>query len=193
MVSPELHAFVRGIDTDNAPLVLGILEAHPEFVRHRLEAGPDHEMPIHRAVRRKDPGIITGIVSAMVEQGVPMDVRDVNDHTPLMVAAGEGLHDNVGFLMARGADPSATSKNGDALCALIRGRNQDDVSDHKPFDDTLELLLKHGAKVTQKALDVAELFDDTKTLERLKTAQVQQNAPKPALSAPAARASAPKL
>ncbi|RWF01102.1 MAG: ankyrin repeat domain-containing protein, partial [Mesorhizobium sp.] len=48
----------------------------------------------------------TAALEALIERGAPIDAFDRSGVTPLLAAAFGGAPDAVGFLLARGADPS---------------------------------------------------------------------------------------
>jgi uncharacterized protein len=89
------------------------------------------------------PGVQT--VKLLLDKGVPVDSRDDESSTPLIMAAGYGETEIVRFLLARGADFRARNKYG--LSPLMAASCQCALSTMNGTYDIVKILLEKGAAV----------------------------------------------
>jgi len=63
-------------------------------------------------------------VKALIEAGAKLDVTDARGRTPLHIAAGNGAPDAkmVEFLLTKGLDPAAVTRNGETPLDLAKKR-----------------------------------------------------------------------
>jgi hypothetical protein len=71
-----------------------------------------------------------------------VNARDNNGYTPLHHAAARGDNEMIRYLVAKGADVKAVSRNGRTVVDMANGP----VQRLRPFPETIELLEKLGAK-----------------------------------------------
>ena len=71
-----------------------------------------------------------------------VNARDNNGYTPLHHAAARGDDEMIRYLVSRGADVKAVSRNGRTVVDMANGP----VQRLRPFPETIELLEKLGAK-----------------------------------------------
>ncbi|PQO44151.1 ankyrin repeat domain-containing protein [Blastopirellula marina] len=86
----------------------------------------------------------TEMIEALLERGSPVDVRSLEDATPLMTFAQTGDLQKVKLLIDRGADVNA--KDGRGFATLHRAAEMGHV-------DIVKLLLEHGAEPDCRAMD----------------------------------------
>ena len=104
---------------------------------------------------------MTEELAGFIEHGLPVDVRDDDGNTPLMLAAYHGHTATVRTLVERGADVD-----------LPNHRNQTPVAGalFKGEDEVVRVLVGAGADLdagTPTGRDAAAMFDRLELLERL--------------------------
>jgi ankyrin repeat protein len=115
-------------------LVYAAYQGNIEVVKFRLESGDDinrlqgmqneRASALHFAVRGNHPEI----ARLLIEQGARVDIRDVNDLTPLHNAAWSGDMQMVKLLIESGADIRATSNDGSTPLSCAQNANQYDIA-----------------------------------------------------------------
>jgi Ankyrin repeats (3 copies) len=85
--------------------------------------GADRGADLHAAARKGQ----TVEVEALLKSGVPVDSRDKDGRTALMLAADRGKAAAVRLLLARGADPKARDARGWTAYALALASGRDEV------------------------------------------------------------------
>jgi uncharacterized protein len=104
------------------------------------------------------------MLAAVIEKGVPPNLRNDNGDSLLMLASYHGHVDAVRTLLERGADPDLRNNNGQTPIAGAA---------FKGFDAVVETLLAHGADVEgaspdgRTALMVAAMFNRTTIMDLL--------------------------
>jgi ankyrin repeat protein len=128
---PEILAMARV-----APVGAGVLPVHAAagvgygngFAGNAHRAAPDAWMPALRYL--------------VEELGADVNARDNNGYTPLHHAAARGDNEMIKYLVSKGADVKAVSRNGRTVVDMANGP----VQRLRPFPETIELLEKLGAK-----------------------------------------------
>ena len=115
-------------------LVYAAYQGNIETVKLLLESGDDinrlqgmqneRASALHFAVRGNHPEI----ARLLIEQGARVDIRDVNDLTPLHNAAWSGDMEMVKLLIESGADIRATSNDGRTPLSCAQRNNQYDTA-----------------------------------------------------------------
>ncbi|MCB1222133.1 MAG: ankyrin repeat domain-containing protein [Planctomycetales bacterium] len=127
------------------PLAEAILQNDPWLIEQMIKHGADPTLTddptqgvgrsmLHYATKMND----AGLVERLLELGVPVDIRDVNDQTPLDVAATYGETEAMAVLLDNGADPVRMDKGGSIPVLLAAGYGH---------TDAVRLLLQHGADI----------------------------------------------
>ncbi|SDR30655.1 hypothetical protein SAMN05443245_4452 [Paraburkholderia fungorum] len=104
------------------------------------------------------------MLAAVIEKGVPPNLRNDKGDSLVMLASYHGHVDAVRTLLERGADPDLRNDNGQTPIAGAA---------FKGFDKVIETLLAHGADVEgaspdgRTALMVAAMFNRTAIMELL--------------------------
>jgi ankyrin repeat protein len=128
---PEILAMARV-----APVGKGVLPIHAAagvgygngFAGNAHRYAPDGWMPTLRYL--------------VEELGADVNARDNNGYTPLHHAAARGDNEMIKYLVSKGADVKAVSRNGRTVVDMANGP----VQRLRPFPETIELLEKLGAK-----------------------------------------------
>lgn len=128
---PEILAIARV-----APVGKGVLPIHAAagvgygngFAGNAHRYAPDGWMPSLRYL--------------VEELGADVNARDNNGYTPLHHAAARGDNEMIRYLVSKGADVKAVSRNGRTVVDMANGP----VQRLRPFPETIELLEKLGAK-----------------------------------------------
>ena len=84
----------------------------------------------------------------MEELHADVNARDQNGMTPLHHAAARGDNDMILYLVSKGADVKAVSRNGKTTVDMANGP----VQRLAPFPETIALLEKLGAKNTHRCV-----------------------------------------
>ncbi|MCB1188628.1 ankyrin repeat domain-containing protein [bacterium] len=135
----------RPASNGKRPLAEAILQNDPWLVEQMISHGadptlsddPEHGVGrsmLHYATKMNNPEL----VKRLVELGVPADSTDVNDQTPLDVAATYGETEAMAVLLANGADPLRMDRGGSVPVLLAAGYGH---------TDAVRQLLKHGADI----------------------------------------------
>jgi hypothetical protein len=82
------------------------------------------------------------------ELGMDVNVRDHDGYTPLHHAAARGDNEVIKYLVSKGADVTAVARSGQTTVDMANGPVQRVV----PFVDTVELLMKLGAKNSNRCV-----------------------------------------
>lgn len=82
------------------------------------------------------------------ECGADVNLRDANAYTPLHHAAARGDNKVVEYLMEKGADVTAVSRSGQTTADMANGP----AERIPPFPDTIDLLVRSGAKNNDKCV-----------------------------------------
>jgi len=104
------------------------------------------------------------MLAAVIEKGVPPNLRNDNGDSLLMLASYHGHVDAVRTLLERGADPDLRNNNGQTPLAGAA---------FKGFEGVVQTLLAHGADVEgaspdgRTALMVAAMFNRTAIMDLL--------------------------
>lgn len=86
-------------------------------------------------------------IKLLVEKGANIEKKNDQGDTPLIIAAGWGRTENVGFLLEKHANIEAKDNDGNtALMISARGSGY-------PTADTVRFLLDHGSKIDMKNKD----------------------------------------
>jgi len=96
---------------------------------------------------------MTEELAGFVDHGLPVDVRDENGNTPLMLAAYHGHADTVRMLVARGADVDQRNERDQSPVAGAVFKGEDDV---------VRVLVDAGADLdagTPSARQTARMFE----------------------------------
>jgi ankyrin repeat protein len=113
------------------------------------------------------------MLAAVIEKGVPPNLRNDKGDSLLMLASYHGHVDAVRTLLERGADPDLRNNNGQTPLAGAA---------FKGFDAVVETLLSHGADVEgaspdgRTALMVAAMFNRTAIMDMLIAHGANRNA-----------------
>jgi uncharacterized protein len=112
------------------------------------------EYPIHAAAgvgygngfagnshRHAPDGWMPALKYLVEELHADVNARDVNGYTPLHHAAARGDNEMILYLISKGADPKAVSRNGRTTVDMANGP----VQRLRPFPETIALLEKLGA------------------------------------------------
>lgn len=178
------------IDNGQIQQVVDAIIKDPKQLNYKT--GLNEDTPLHVIAMKGDVAMMKAVLEIIDPKG--LDVRNKAGDTPLMKSGAYGQADMAVLLMDSGADPNASNILQETLLMkTIKGRNQDDIRDsEKPaFDKIIETAIDRGANIAAKsstgntASDVADLFDDAKTMRLLETKQAEQKAGtfKPATSA----------
>jgi ankyrin repeat protein len=116
------------------PLHLAAFFGQQEAVERLLDAGANPAALSTNSLRNTALHAATagnhgGVALLLIERGANVDIADAGGHTPLHIAAENGLVDVVGALLARGADPFAIDSEDKTPLARATARNQTKVVD----------------------------------------------------------------
>jgi ankyrin repeat protein len=92
--------------------------------------------------RHAPDGWMPALKYLVEELGANVNERDATGYTPLHHAAARGDNEMILYLVSKGADPKAVSKNGRTTVDMANGP----VQRLRPFPETIALLEKLGAK-----------------------------------------------
>lgn len=180
------------IDQGQIDKVVDAIMKDPKQLNYRT--GLNEDTPLHVIAMKGDVAMMKAIID-VIGDGAVLDMRNKAGDTPLMKSGAYGRDEMAVLLMDHGADANARNILQETLLMkTIKGRNQDDVreSEKAAFDKIIETAIDRGAHIAAKsetgntAADVADMFDDAKTMRFLETRQAEQKAGtfKPASSAP---------
>lgn len=180
------------IDQGQADKVVEAIMKDPKQLNYRT--GLNEDTPLHVIAMKGDVAMMKAIID-VIGDGAVLDMRNKAGDTPLMKSGAYGRDEMAVLLMDHGADANARNILQETLLMkTIKGRNQDDVreSEKTAFDKIIETAIDRGANIAAKsetgntAADVADMFDDAKTVRFLETKQAEQKAGtfKPAGGAP---------
>ncbi len=180
------------IDQGQTDKVVDAIMKDPKQLNYRL--GLNEDTPLHVIAMKGDVTMMKAIID-VIGDGAVLDMRNKAGDSPLMKSGAYGRDDMAVLLMDSGADPNARNILQETLLMkTIKGRNQDDVreSEKSPFDKIISTAIDRGADISAKsstgntANDVADLFEDDKTMRFLDAKLAEQKAGtfKPASSAP---------
>ena len=65
---------------------------------------PSHETPLHWAVCNQQESMLPLIINEYKKNEMDLDIKDINGHTPLFVAAIKGFYQIFNELMKNGAN-----------------------------------------------------------------------------------------
>jgi hypothetical protein len=129
-----------------------------------VPAGGPGVFPIHAAAgveygegyagnaHRHAPDSWLAAVKYLVEElGADVNQRDNDGYTPLHHAAARGDNEMILYLVSKGADVKAVSRRGQTTADMANGP----VSRISPFPETIELLVKLGAKNNKRCASCA--------------------------------------
>jgi|ERR1039458_9426428 ankyrin repeat protein len=71
--------------------------------------------PLHHACYRGNSAVVKLLLD---QRGIELNTIDVDNCTPLMLAAGKGNGEIVGLLLKAGADPTVKNKNGETALSM---------------------------------------------------------------------------
>lgn len=113
------------------------------------------DSPLHMVIRvlapeEFDRGERLEIVKTLIEHGIPVDVRDKNDETPLHTACYSTQVECVEFLLRQGANPNAKDDEGNTpLHSLLfhgdYNHPRDNKEEYQKITSIINLLLSFGA------------------------------------------------
>ncbi len=119
----DMFWFLRGRDnvhTGTTPLMIAVAYGHPAVVQFLLEKGADPTITafiagnaLHFACRR---GSLEAV--QLLTSKIDPNARTSTGETPLMLAAKNGHHTVIQFLLENGADTTITNGNGNGWNAL---------------------------------------------------------------------------
>lgn len=170
------------IDNGQIDKVVDAIMKDPKQLDYRT--GLNEDTPLHVIAMKGDVKMMQAIID-VIGPGVVLDMRNKAGDTPLMKSGAYGRDEMAVLLMNNGADPNAQNMLLETLLMkTIKGRNQDDVAEReKPaFDKIIETAIDRGAKIDAKsstgntARDVADLFEDDKTMRVLDARLAEQKA-----------------
>lgn len=165
-----------------ADKVVDAIMRDPKLLSYR--SGLNEDTPLHVIAMKGDVAMMKAIIG-VIGDGAALDMRNKAGDTPLMKSGAYGRDDMAALLLDHGADPNARNILQETLLMkTIKGRNQDDVreSEKTAFDRILETAIDRGADIAAKsetgntAADVADMFDDAKTMRFLETRLAEQKA-----------------
>lgn len=180
------------IDQGQIDKVVDAIMKDPKQLDYRT--GLNEDTPLHVIAMKGDVKMMQAIID-VVGPGAILDMRNKAGDTPLMKSGAYGRDEMAVLLLDNGADPNARNILQETLLMkTIKGRNQDDVRENEKtaFDRIISTAIDRGADITAKsstgntAHDVADLFEDDKTMRMLDAKLAEQKAGtfKPATSAP---------
>lgn len=196
--APDMSTFTTGtslqgiwdyIEKGQTDLLVATVKNDPSQLRYKI--GHAEDTPLHVIAQQGDKEMMEEMLKAIKEVAPEqIDIRNKTGNTPLMTAGANGREENAKLLMKGGADVNAQNNQGEnLLMKTIKGRNQDDVreSEKAAFDNIISYAVdKRGAKIDlpmhsgNTAIDMADLFEDDKTMSYLEAKLVEQKAAKPA-------------
>jgi ankyrin repeat protein len=94
------------------------------------------------AHRHAPEGWLPAVKYLVEELGADVNLRDDGGYTPLHHAAARGDNEMILYLVSKGADVMAVSRRDQTTADMANGP----VSRISPFPETIELLMKLGAK-----------------------------------------------
>jgi ankyrin repeat protein len=126
-----------------------------------VELGGPYIFPIHAAAgagygqyfmahaHRHVPDNWLRAVRYLVEEcGADVNARDANGYTPLHHAASRGDNELIGYLLAKGADVTLVSREGQSTADMANGPTQRVA----PFPETIDLLVSLGSVNNDKCV-----------------------------------------
>jgi len=129
---PVATALASGVPVDqpdkdgNSPLMLAAYNGHTETIQILLNAGADitlRDSNGRTALMFASTGPFPASVRLLLENGAEINAADsVENFTPLMFAASEGLSPIVDILLDAGADPSMKDVDGDTAADFAKQR-----------------------------------------------------------------------
>lgn len=147
-----------GNRTGATALYLATVNGSARMIERLLEAGenpnavlaPTLETVLHLTAKTGNPDA----VELLLDRGAEVDARQVREYTPLMFAAAEGHADVIRTLIARGADPGATTlasteperRPAGGMTALLFAARQG-------HGDAARALIEGGADIDQTSAD----------------------------------------
>lgn len=170
------------IDQGQIDKVVDAIMKDPKQLNYRT--GLNEDTPLHVIAMKGDVAMMKAIID-VIGDGAVLDMRNKAGDTPLMKSGAYGRDEMAVLLMDHGADANARNILQETLLMkTIKGRNQDDVreSEKAAFDKIIETAIDRGAHIAAKsetgntAADVADMFDDAKTMRFLETKQAEQKA-----------------
>ena len=178
------------VEKGQTALVVQALEKDPKQLFYKQ--GHNEDSILHVIAASGDAEMLKAVVAIIDPKD--LETRNKAGNTALMAAGVNGRAENADILMAAGANTNAVNYQGESLLSkTVKGMNQDDVrpAERAPFQNIIETAIdKYKAKVDEKAIAMADTFEDDKTLgflEQKKTAQTTA----PAAAAPATLKAAP--
>ena len=129
----------QGMERYNAP---AIPYGGPGAFAIHAAAGVEFGEGFAGNAHRLAPGAWLAAVKYLVEElGADVNMRDNDGYTALHHAAARGDNEMIKYLVSKGADVKAVSRNGRTTADMANGP----VSRISPFPDTIALLVSMGA------------------------------------------------
>jgi ankyrin repeat protein len=144
-VAKPFQKFAHFLNLGNPEVPIGGPHIYPIHAAAGVGYGQSFAGNAHRYV----PGNWVAAVKFLIEEcGADVNIRDANGYTPLHHAASRGDNDLVIYLVEKGADVKAVSRKGQTTADMANGP----IERVSPFPETIELLVKLGAKNNHKCV-----------------------------------------
>lgn len=184
------------VEKGQVTLLVAAIVADPVGTLKMIQPdNPNGNTVLHVLAMKGDEDTLKAVIAVVDPKN--LNTPNKSGYSPLMAAGAYGQLAAALALMAAGAEINYANKGDENLLSqTIKGMNQDDVrpAQREQFEKILDAAIERGAKVTPKVLDVADLFEDDKTLSRMQSVMAAQKAApataspaKPAVPAPASK------
>lgn len=166
-------------DTEASTLIVAIDSGHAEMARFLIDSGADVNQsgagrtPLHSAVQREMPDVVTALLEAGAEPNVRLEKRmpylsrsitqdngltpTTNGATPFLLAASYGNLDIMRSLIDAGADPFAKTDDNTTALMLAAGIDYVEGQDkygHRSYPAFLPMIQERALEATKLCLEL---------------------------------------
>ena len=163
-----LHTDAYG---NNALMLAAVKNPNPNIIKTLIEYGLDvndtNENGFNALMLASYNNSKISIIETLIDYSADVNSTDPLGHTPLMAAALNGNDNLMRYLIKRGANASATDKNGLTVLDYYNKRQYLETLDYKenPYDDISEHLKNRFAFIAENHYSLNELLKNSTTKE----------------------------
>ena len=155
------------VENGQTELVVQALQKDPKQLFYKQ--GHNEDSVLHVIAESSNTEMLKAVVAIIDPKD--LETRNKAGNTAVMSSGVHGEAANADVLLAAGANPNAVNQQGESLLSkTVKGMNQDDVRpvERAQFMRIIETAIdKYGAKVDDKAIAMADTFEDDKTMTYL--------------------------